>query len=436
MRQGAALRLVRNARTAYQKAMRNAWLLLLLWAGCAGPTEVEPEPVARVEERAPLELTRFGPNPGQVRLFLFAPSSPKPGTGLVVALHGCLQTAADFQKTGWSGVAETHGFYVLYVQSSNASGCFRWYEPGHASRGQGESASVVAGVDWVLQRHAVDRRRVFVTGLSAGAAMSAALLASSPDVFSAGALFAGVPAGCAASAADGVKCMAGVDLDAATWARRAMAFWPHTPQTTPRVQVWTGDADPTVAPATARELVEQWTALRGLDAVPEALETVRRGTSEVHGALDVQLVTLAGFGHAVPVATARGCGAEGAFVKEAGLCGAEEAARFFGLLEPAPELPVELLDAGPLHPGVLDAGPLPAQDAGVMTAPADAGFACREATATPTWHVWLRRAEVCGFFRTLACARGSGELLGSTLSQVPVSTWSVDEQVWRAGGCP
>lgn len=409
--------------------MRIAWLLLLV-AGCAGP-EVEPQPPSKVEERAPLELTSFGPNPGQVRLFLFSPASPKPGTGLVVALHGCLQTAADFQKTGWSRVADENGFYVLYAQSSNASGCFRWFEPGHASRGQGESASLVAGVDWVLQRYAVDRRRVFVTGLSAGAAMSVALLASSPDVFSGGAIFAGVPAGCASTQAEGVKCMGGVDLGADAWALRAKASWPHTPLTTPRVQVWTGAEDPTVAPAMARELVEQWTALRGLDAVPEERETVRRVTSELHGALDVQLVTIADFGHAVPVATARGCGSEGPFVKEAGVCGAEEAARFFGLLAPAPEVVVEPLDAG---------APLP-WDAGVVEAvepvpSADGGVTCREALATPTWHVWLRRAEVCGFFKTLACAKGSGELLGSTLSQVPISTWSIDEQVWRAGTCP
>lgn len=408
--------------------MRNAWLLLLA-VGCAAP-EVEPEPLPPLEARAPLELTAFGPNPGQVRLFLYAPSSPKPGTGLVVALHGCLQTAADFQKTGWSHVAEAHGFYVLYAQSSNTSGCFRWFEPAHASRGQGESASVVAGVDWVLQRYAVDRRRVFVTGLSAGAAMSAALLASSPDVFSAGALFAGVPAGCATSSADGVRCMSGVDLDAAAWAQRAKASWPHTPQTSPRVQVWTGDADPTVAPAMARELVEQWTALHGLDAVPEEREVLGRVLSEVHGVLAVQAVTVSGFGHAVPVATARGCGAEGAFVKEAGVCGAEEAARFFGLLDTPPEVVVEPLDAGRT---AADGGPV---DGGATTTGSDGGVRCRESLATPTWHVWLRRAEVCGFFKTLVCAKGSGELLGSSLSSVPVSAWSLDEQLWRAGRCP
>jgi feruloyl esterase len=74
------------------------------------------------------------------------------------------------------------------------------------------SASIVAGVDVVLQRFGVDRRRVFVTGLSAGAAMSAALLASSPDVFSAGSIFAGLPAGCATTSIEALTCMQGIDL--------------------------------------------------------------------------------------------------------------------------------------------------------------------------------------------------------------------------------
>ncbi len=287
----------------------------------------------------------------------------------------------------------------------------------------------MAGVDVVLQRFGVDRRRVFVTGLSAGAAMAAALLASSPDVFSAGAIFAGVPAGCATSASEGVACMLGVALPAQTWASRVTARWPITPLDAPRVQVWTGAQDTTVSPSMARELVEQWTALHGLVGVEPRRETVRRLSSEVYGANRVQAVTLSGFGHAVPVAVSRGCGAVGPFVQEAGVCGALEAARFFGLLDaPAPVVEVEPIDAGPDPIESADAGVGVTTDAGVVS--------CRESLASPTWHVWLRHATVCGFFSTLACANGSDELLGSTLSAVPVTVWTVDGEVWHAGECP
>ncbi|HEY0880334.1 MAG TPA: PHB depolymerase family esterase, partial [Archangium sp.] len=133
------------------------WWAVLGLAACAEPmamTEAQIDPT--VTERELLELDGFGANPGNVRLFLHAPRQPKPGTGLVVVLHGCLQSAADSQRAGWNTLAEARGFYVLYVQSSATNGCFRWFEPAHATRGQGEVASVVSGVDWVLQRYAVD----------------------------------------------------------------------------------------------------------------------------------------------------------------------------------------------------------------------------------------------------------------------------------------
>lgn len=405
--------------------MRNAWWLGLVMAGCAAETTVEPmseeAPVSRAHE--PIEVEGFAPNPGNVRLFFFAPSAPKPGAGLVVALHGCLQTAADFQRVGWNALGEANGFYVLYVQASSANGCFRWFEPAHATRGQGEAASVVAGVDWVLQRYAVDRRRVFVTGLSAGAAMSVALLAAAPDVFSAGAVFAGVPAGCAKSSSEGVRCMSGVDLSSTEWAQRAQGVVAVNASNAPRVQVWTGDADTTVSPSMAGEIVEQFAALHGVAPVAVEREQFARVTSEVFGKGEVQKVTIAGFGHAVPVATSASCGASGPFVTEAGVCGAREAAKFFGLLEAAPvPSPVE-----------------PTADAGVVTVEVDAGVnapSCKESLASPTWHVWMWHAEVCGFFNSLACAKGSMDLLGSTYSSVPVWAYSADGDTWHAGRCP
>lgn len=401
------------------------WTVLVVLSGCVQPGVDEPELIEPSSGRELLQVEGFAPNPGAVKLFFFAPSAPKPSTGLVVALHGCLQTAAEYQRVGWNALAEAKGFYVLYVESSSPNGCFRWFEPSQATRGQGEVASVVAGVDWVLQRYSVDRRRVFVTGLSAGAGLSTALLAAAPDVFSAGAVFAGVPAGCATSATEGLACMSGVDLDAAAWAERAH----FAGGAVPRIQVWTGQRDTTVAPSMARELVEQWTRLHGVPTVPTEREPLVRAQSELYGAGQVQLITIEQMGHAVPVAPSAGCGSAGPFVSDVGLCGAREAARFFGLLDEGPVAPVTLLDAG--EP------PSPPPDAGAGVGATDGGVAgCREAFASPTWHVWLWRAEVCGFFKTLACGRGSGELLGSTLSSLPVWAASDDGETWRAGRCP
>src|SRR2546429_1098854 len=50
----------------------------------------------------------------------------------------------------------------------------------------------------MVHDHDIDRRRIFVTGLAAGGAMTLAMLATYPDVFAAGAVIAGLPYGGAA----------------------------------------------------------------------------------------------------------------------------------------------------------------------------------------------------------------------------------------------
>src|SRR5215469_9172049 len=39
------------------------------------------------------ELMGFGPNPGNLRMFIYVPKHLRPKAPLVVALHGCTQTA-------------------------------------------------------------------------------------------------------------------------------------------------------------------------------------------------------------------------------------------------------------------------------------------------------------------------------------------------------
>jgi pimeloyl-ACP methyl ester carboxylesterase len=84
-------------------------------------------------------------------------------------------------------------------------------------RGSGEAASIAAMVEAMRQRHGVDRDRVFVTGLSAGGAMAAVMLAAYPDLFAGGAIIAGLPYGCASNLSDAFECMAGPRL----WRSRA-----------------------------------------------------------------------------------------------------------------------------------------------------------------------------------------------------------------------
>src|SRR5437763_6408692 len=63
------------------------------------------------------ELTEFGSNPGNLRMFAYAPQHLPPAAPLVVALHGCTQTADEYDYgTGWSSLADKFGFAVIYPQ--------------------------------------------------------------------------------------------------------------------------------------------------------------------------------------------------------------------------------------------------------------------------------------------------------------------------------
>ena len=122
------------------------------------------------------DLGAFGSNPGALKARVHIPSGLPRGAPLVVVLHGCTQNAAGYDAAaGWSRLADRHGFALLFPEQSRANNpnlCFNWYEPGDAARGHGEAASIAAMVEAMIERHGLDRSRLFVTGLSAGGAMA------------------------------------------------------------------------------------------------------------------------------------------------------------------------------------------------------------------------------------------------------------------------
>jgi len=143
-----------------------------------------------------VQVPSFAPNPGNLRMFKYVPDSLPAGARLVVALHGCTQSATKFDdESGWTELADHLGFALLLPEQQQANNerlCFNWYLADHNRRGQGEAASIVAMIDEMKTRHGIDPNRIFVTGLSAGGAMTAVMLAAYPDVFRAGAIIAAV----------------------------------------------------------------------------------------------------------------------------------------------------------------------------------------------------------------------------------------------------
>ena len=80
----------------------------------------------------------------------------------------------------------------------------------------------------MICNHAIDRSRVFIVGLSAGGAMTAAMLAAYPDVFAGGAIIAGLPYGSAATVQTAFETMAqGSDRLPEEWGDLIRSASPH-----------------------------------------------------------------------------------------------------------------------------------------------------------------------------------------------------------------
>jgi poly(hydroxyalkanoate) depolymerase family esterase len=147
------------------------------------------------------EVFGFGSNPGNLRMFAYRPPTLAENPALVVVLHGCTQTAAAYDLgAGWSTLADRYGFALLLPEqqrSNNPNGCFNWFQPAHSRRNYGEPLSIRQMIERSIVDWGIDRRRVFITGLSAGGAMTSVMLACYPEVFAGGAIIAGLPYGAA-----------------------------------------------------------------------------------------------------------------------------------------------------------------------------------------------------------------------------------------------
>ena len=192
---------------------------------------------------------------------------------LMVMLHGCGQDAKTFAtSTRMNLIAARERFLVLYPEQdrvSNPQGCWNWFDTS-SGRAYGEGALIMKAIDQVCLMYAVDRTRIAVAGLSAGASMAALLVARHPDRFAAVVMHSGIPPGTAHSTLSALGAMHGHRSTKPLAASPAalVAGWPP-------LMVIHGTRDSVVAASNGLAAVRAWADAMG--ATSSSQRTLQRG---------------------------------------------------------------------------------------------------------------------------------------------------------------
>lgn len=242
---------------------------------------------------------------------LFLPNLPSSPRALIVAFHGCAQSAVELARLSrLDEAASVRGFAVLYPEqpaTANPLRCWNWFEPSNQHRGAGEPAVVAAMVRRVVSEHAIDSTSIDVIGISAGAAMASVFAVTYPELTRALGLHSAVPYRAAGTVPRAMAVMAGESIDVQPLAAFAIEEMGTRRRAIPVIVIH-GSADPVVRESTGRATAELWARINerpapvggGLapevaaDASAERHATVTR----YRGQSDVEFWSIEGMGHA------------------------------------------------------------------------------------------------------------------------------------------
>jgi poly(hydroxyalkanoate) depolymerase family esterase len=259
-----------------------------------------------VPDRGRFLSRTYGTAAGTLAYKLYIPSRyDGQALPLLVMLHGCKQSPDDFAAgTRMNRIAEECTCFVAYPEQSaaaNISKCWNWFRPADQQRDQGEPALIAGITRQVMDEYRVDPRRVYIAGLSAGAAAAAIMGATYPDLYA------------AIGVHSGLACGAASDLPSAFAAMRegGVAPRPRMPATiaghadgriVPTI-VFHGDRDATVHPDNGDRVIARWTTGTKLHSRVErgeaaGLSYTRTLHADANGGVLLEHWDIHGAGHA------------------------------------------------------------------------------------------------------------------------------------------
>jgi poly(hydroxyalkanoate) depolymerase family esterase len=242
---------------------------VVVFAAGLGFFMASPAPAASLQ----LVTDDWGTNgvPTNVTMYAYVPDKVAPNPPVLVLLHywggGASGVFAEAQAGGIVSAADQYGFILVVPQNPD---CWDYSSPQSLTHdGGGQTEAIAHMVNYTINKFHANANRVYVTGTSCGGMMTEALLGVYPDVFKAGAEFAGVPIGGAWTP---------VTHTAQQWGDLARACDPGYSGSRPRVQLWHGMADGTVNYTNQLEAITQWGDVLGLGVNPTYSNTVTIGS--------------------------------------------------------------------------------------------------------------------------------------------------------------
>ena len=185
-------------------------------------------------------------------------------------------------------------------------------------------------IETFVTAHNLDRKRIFITGLSAGGAMAAVMLATYPEIFMAGAIIAGLPYGIANTMPQAFDRMRGQGGPSEQILQQHLRDASGHTGTWPRISIWQGSADQTVVPSNAEAIAAQWRGVHQFEKVRSEVESihVRWSWCNAAGEVLIEMNTINSMGHGTPLGD-DGLGAPGPYMLDVGISSTREIAQFW-----------------------------------------------------------------------------------------------------------